>query len=144
MEDIETVMKGFRELFEELPGLQRKFMRRFHFPKMTVICLALSKGQMNGMTPQSLTEHFKVSPSAVTQVLNMVEAQGLITRSINEQDRRSLNIELTEKGRQLVAEADAQLDDNLYHLIESIGVDDAKELLRIIHKAIDVVWEESA
>jgi len=43
-----------------------------------------------------------VSYAAASKMINRLEDKGLVTRSINEMDRRSTDIHLTQKGTQMV------------------------------------------
>lgn len=58
-----------------------------------------------------------LSPSATTRLVNRLEARGLITRILCEDDRRGIYTEPTEAGRDLLAQArpthDAVLDEAL-------------------------------
>jgi DNA-binding MarR family transcriptional regulator len=45
---------------------------------------------------------FGVSYAAASKMINRLEGKGLVTRSINEMDRRSTDIRITGKGTQIV------------------------------------------
>lgn len=45
---------------------------------------------------------FGVSYAAASKMINRLEDKGLVTRSINEMDRRAADIRITEKGSQMV------------------------------------------
>ena len=51
------------------------------------------------VTQTALTEYLGIRPGSASEVLSKMEAGGLIVRQENENDRRTVNIELTEKGR---------------------------------------------
>ena len=57
-----------------------------------------------------LAEHADLAPATVAQMLESLEAHGLVTRTRSEQDRRVVLSALTERGEQLVAERHAQME----------------------------------
>ena len=59
---------------------------------------------------RDLAEHADLTPATVAQMLESLEAQGLVTRTRSEQDRRVVLSSLTERGEQLVAERHAQME----------------------------------
>ena len=59
---------------------------------------------------RDLAEHADLSPATVTQMLESLEAHGLVTRIRSDQDRRVVLSSLTERGEQLVAERHAQME----------------------------------
>ncbi|MBO0767500.1 MAG: MarR family transcriptional regulator [Solirubrobacterales bacterium] len=58
---------------------------------------------------RELATHSDLSPATVTQMLDHMEAQGLVARTRSEEDRRVVLTELTERGRNLVNERHAQM-----------------------------------
>ena len=59
---------------------------------------------------RDLAEHADLAPATVAQMLESLEAHGLVTRTRSEQDRRVVLSALTERGEQLVAERHAQME----------------------------------
>jgi DNA-binding MarR family transcriptional regulator len=53
---------------------------------------------------------FDVSYAAASKMINRLEDKGLVTRSINEMDRRAADIRITEKGTQFVRLFDIRID----------------------------------
>ncbi len=53
-------------------------------------------------TPAQIAQHIGVDRSAITRLVDRLEAKGLVLRSRENADRRSINIELTSKGRNLI------------------------------------------
>ena len=53
-------------------------------------------------TPAELARILGVDGSAVTRLLDRVEAKGFVRRALNDSDRRSLRVELTDEGRELM------------------------------------------
>ncbi len=53
-------------------------------------------------TPAQIAQHIGVDRSAITRLVDRLEAKGLVERSRENADRRSINIELTTKGKNLI------------------------------------------
>src|SRR2546421_7854763 len=53
---------------------------------------------------------FGVSYAAASKMINRLENKGLVTRSINEMDRRSTDIRITGKGTQILRLFDVRTD----------------------------------
>ena len=54
-----------------------------------------------------LAQHVSITPGAMTSRLDKLEARGLVRRVPDEEDRRVLQIELTEDGDRIWSEASA-------------------------------------
>jgi len=61
---------------------------------------AIERGHAN--TPRGVAEALDVSRTSVTGMLDRLEADHLITRTLDSADRRSFLLEVTDAGRQLV------------------------------------------
>jgi DNA-binding MarR family transcriptional regulator len=59
---------------------------------------------------RDLAEHADLTPATVAQMLESLEAHGLVKRTRSEHDRRVVLSSLTERGEQLVAERHAQME----------------------------------
>jgi len=51
------------------------------------------------VSPSMLSEHFHVQPSAITRVLNRLEASDYVERRVDPKDGRAQTIHITERGR---------------------------------------------
>lgn len=54
----------------------------------------------DGLTQRELMEKLGVQPSTLSELLAKLEAGGLIVRRVNENDRRQVNLFISERGRQ--------------------------------------------
>lgn len=63
--------------------------------------------QREPMSATTLGNSTMLSRSQVSRVLDALQERGLVERTLSTQDARSVEIALTEKGRELFAEADA-------------------------------------
>lgn len=89
------------------------------------------------LSPTRLAESLLVTSGTMTNRLDRLEQRGMITRIPNPNDRRSLDVELTEQGRKLVDEAVTRHVANEREMLAVLTKRDRTELNRITRKLID-------
>jgi DNA-binding MarR family transcriptional regulator len=101
---------------------------------------------IDAMTPRELTARLGVTASTLTGHLAALERRGHLRREVDERDRRSHRLELTDAGRSTLevcrrgfADALRALDDEL-----RIDVPQAREILRDIDRAAAEVLARGA
>lgn len=62
----------------------------------------------DGVTSRELAELMDVRPSSLTEMLDRLDKEGLVTRATDSEDRRVSRVSLTEKGRELAAKMKAE------------------------------------
>lgn len=85
-----------------------------------------------------LGKHIGVDGSAITRMLDRLEKKSLIARSSAPEDRRALQIDLTEKGQEIIARAMPMAQEAMKELTQVLSeqeVDQLKGLLRKILSA---------
>lgn len=70
-----------------------------------VLATLRRSGEIASLTPSELTSALLLTSGAMTNRLDKLNEKGFIHRKHCEQDRRSVTVELTEKGYQLVDQA---------------------------------------
>ena len=63
-----------------------------------------------GVSSRELCEILDLRPSSLSEILARAEADGLVTRAVDEADRRIQRITLSEKGQQLIADMETARD----------------------------------
>ena len=63
-----------------------------------------------GVSSRELCEFLDLRPSSLSEMLARAEADGLLTRAVDESDRRIQRISLTEKGRKVVTDMETARD----------------------------------
>src|SRR4051794_41023865 len=84
-------------------------------------------------TPGDVADLLKVSRTTVTGILDRLEADNLITRTIDPNDRRSFRIELTDAGCELVR----QIDDLRRSQLQSALATMDEASLRSLHQGLE-------
>ena len=79
-----------------------------------------------------LREKLHVVPGRMTDILTALEKKKLISRYRDNQDRRIVNVELTEAGKKEAEERRSKIHEEYRNLFEILGYEDAKELIRLL------------
>ncbi len=84
------------------------------------------------ITQRELTERLGIKPGSASEVIAKLENSGWITRTPSETDRRTADVALTEKGKQLALEAKKQR--NLWHeeMFSCLSENEKSELLFLL------------
>ena len=63
-----------------------------------------------GVSSRELCELLDIRPSSLSEMLSRAEAEGLLTRAADEEDRRVQHITLSPKGSKLISDLEAARD----------------------------------
>ena len=83
--------------------------REYPFPP-AVGRLLVCASENPGVSSRELCELLDLRPSSLSEMLSRAEADGFLTRTVDETDRRVQHISLTEKGRRAVTEMETARD----------------------------------
>lgn len=79
-----------------------------------------------------LTEQLHVVPGRVTDILNSLESKGLIERCRDEEDRRKVNVAITEMGRVQAKEMREHIAAEYRGMFQILDRKDTEELIRLL------------
>lgn len=102
--------------------------------------LAALERHPQGLKMSALSEFLIVSNGNVTGVISRLIEDGLVTRTIDREDRRSATVRLTRKGRELflkMAAANEGWMDAMFADLSDKQVDDLMRLLGQLRRSID-------
>lgn len=142
-EDMEQLQKeaSNQEFIEQLKKaiyeLKREKNRREDLHGMNVALLRMwetSCGGTKEISPSSLAEHLQLSRSMVTTILNLLEKEGYISRSISSKDRRRVAVSITEKGKLYMEKRKNSMDQLFTYIYQYLGEADSQELVRLIYR----------
>jgi DNA-binding MarR family transcriptional regulator len=93
-------------------------------------------------TPGHLAEQLHVSPQTVAGILKRLEQRGLITRSRDENDRRSFSLELSDEGKRLSNEAPSLLRDQFRNELNRLQLWEATQILATLQRVATMMSAE--
>lgn len=82
-----------------------------------------------------ISKRLHVTSPTITQLLKGLEANGLIKRHIDQDDRRAVGITLTEKGEWVTQQAEESFTATLHGLTEYLGEEQSNQLAELLFKA---------
>jgi DNA-binding MarR family transcriptional regulator len=86
------------------------------------------------LTPTQLSRSLVLTGPGMTNRLDRLEEAGLVLRTPDSRDRRSVHISLTSEGFKLIEEVTPQLADNERHLITAFDPDKARQLISLLEE----------
>ena len=96
------------------------------------------------MKVSEISKQLHVTPPTITQVLNSLEANGLIERQMDQTDRRMVSVRLTKKGELVTQQAEEAFSASINGLIEYLGEEQSNQLADLLAKAFRYFNEKEA
>ena len=87
-----------------------------------------------GVSSRELCELLDVRPSSLSEMLTRAEADGLLARAVDEDDRRIQHITLSEKGSRLIAEMKAARDLDAEKKTSCLTEEEKKQFCELCNK----------
>lgn len=94
-----------------------------------------AKAEGREMKVSEISKMMHVTSPTITQFIKGLEANGLVERHIDPNDRRSVGIALTEKGEEVARQAHEAMIANFRGLAEYLGEEQSEQLATLVHKA---------
>lgn len=104
----ESILRSLRRLTRAIDLHSKRLARHYELTGPQLICLREVLRQEIA-TPTAIARAVSLSQGTVTGILDRLERTGLITRVRSTSDKRRILVELTERGRELVAAAPSPL-----------------------------------
>lgn len=89
-------------------------------------------------TPGQLCERVDFSAARLSAIIKSLESKGYVEKNRNRKDKRSSIVEITGEGFMYFMSLRRQIVENAMTIIEKLGEDDVKQLLRIIGRLGDI------
>ena len=86
---------------------------------------------------RELADHVDLNPATVAQMLEHLEAAGLVKRTRSEEDRRVVLSVLTERGAAVVAERQAQMEPRWRAALEEFSDPELAVAARVLNRLAD-------
>jgi len=109
------------------------------FALMKQLKLREERGENGGAWLSGMGDYLRVSKAAVSQMLGALERRDLLTREPDPGNRRTIIVNLTEKGNELINDFEREFDNYLVMLIERFGEKDTREIIRLIYKFMEII-----
>ncbi|MCL2149897.1 MAG: MarR family transcriptional regulator [Dehalococcoidia bacterium] len=117
-------------------GLQQIIDSNLQGKPIALQCIAHHEANI---LPGDIANKLGVSSARVAAALNKLEDDGLITRQIDENDRRKILVSITKKGKDLAEKHQQAVTSAVSEMLQLLGEYDAKEYVRITGKLADII-----
>ncbi|ACC73146.1 MarR family transcriptional regulator [Paraburkholderia phymatum] len=88
-------------------------------------------------TPAMLSRHLGIDTGLMTRTLDKLERLGMLTRTRDQDDRRVVNLELTEAGREVALRITEIAPDVLNARLQCFTTEEFDELRRLLRKFLN-------
>ena len=102
-----------------------------------ILSVLLERGTI---TQRELQDILEVRSGSLSEILNKVEADGFIERSQSENDRRQMEVKLTEAGTEAASRLEEERGDMTSGLFSCLSGEEKKTLAELLDKLLDG-WE---
>ena len=93
----------------------------------------------NKITPSELSEKLGVSLPRIVSVLNSLEAKCLITKNIDNIDKRKTIINITEDGKKFVENRKDEAINKVAKVLEKLEDEEINEYIRLTEKIVNII-----
>lgn len=115
-------------------------MRRQYEGKASQKRILIILNESPALTQKELTERLGIQPGSASEILSKLEDTGLIVRTPNETDRRTIDLQLTEEGRALAVEAAQQRRKRHEAMFACLSEEERQTLLLLLERICED-WE---
>jgi DNA-binding MarR family transcriptional regulator len=93
--------------------------------------------RQDAMRPSELSEHLRIAPRSTTEVLDGLEAKGLVERQPDPQDRRATLVVPTARGTDVGANISSATGSDAERVFDRLSPTDRAHLARILRTLLD-------
>ncbi len=113
------ILQALRQITRAVDLHSHKLQLTLQITAPQLVCL-LAIRDTGSITATQIAEHVHLSPSTVVGILDRLEKKDFIQRTRDDNDRRQVNVTLTEQGEQLVKNAPSPLQDSLAAALQQL------------------------
>jgi DNA-binding MarR family transcriptional regulator len=113
------------------------------FVDYSVLRLLQLAGPPHRMSPSELAELVLRSSGGMTQILDRLEAAGLVARAADPSDRRKVLVALTAAGLRTAREANVGYERERERVLSELSANEIDELDRAVHRLLEVLSDRA-
>lgn len=117
------------------PGSMDKIKKSEFF--LLSVLISMNESNPMGVKVSDISTHLQITPAAVTQMINSLEASKYVERLPDPDDRRVVLVRPTEEGKQMILEKRKKFLSNFEGLVEYLGEEDSQELIRLLSMSVE-------
>lgn len=86
--------------------------------------------------PKQLAESLNLSSARIAVVLGNLEKRGLVVRTMDADDRRRINVSLTDSGKKMAKAEKKKMRNKIIQIFELMGEEDTKKFIELTTKFV--------
>lgn len=137
---LEQLNASFFRLMD-VSRFDRKCKRDWRMRDIMILKEIYTTNDSHRMTISSLAKVMKVTNAAMSQIINGYEKKGWIERVRDENDRRSVYVQVTKETVDRLKNAWLTHQERMLDFLDYLGQEDSVHLVRILDKALDYMEE---
>ncbi|CRK83282.1 MarR family winged helix-turn-helix transcriptional regulator [Neobacillus massiliamazoniensis] len=133
-ETVQKLLKAFME-FRKISWHNKKIAG--YNPSEFKVLVTIQREANEKKTEMKISEisqFLQVTPPTITQIINVLEKDGLVERTIDPDDRRAVKIKLTPEGLKVTAKARLAFSETFLGLIDFLGEEESEQLANLLSK----------
>jgi MarR family transcriptional regulator, organic hydroperoxide resistance regulator len=131
--EVDSILEATVYLYTESRRITKEVARRVELTGPQVTVLKVLEG-VGDLSLSELSERIRAQNSTVTGIIDRMEREGLVVRARSTEDRRVINIRLTDKGAKIAREIAVEPMEVFRSALESLSPDEMQELFKILTK----------
>lgn len=134
----ERILGSLRRIIRAVDLYSRYLALRYSLTGPQLVCVRhlLRHG---ATAPGTLARQISLSPATITGIVDRLEKRGLVTRERSREDKRKVEIALTEEGRRLVEQMPPPLHETFSRRLAELPVKEQEEIDRVLAKIVDMM-----
>lgn len=106
--------------------------------QLLIILKDIGSETEDGLVKMSqIKDILKVSPPAITKMIDRAEEKNLVERITKNDDKRNIYLKLTDKAIKIMEEKEQHLINSIEKFMDYLGEEDSDALIRIMEKVIE-------
>ncbi|MCA9835586.1 MAG: winged helix-turn-helix transcriptional regulator [Trueperaceae bacterium] len=132
-EKVEKFLKSFWGVRQHLFRHVTPLMEQAHGLELSEYFLLKHISEHND-TPSAIAELLQIPPHGISRKLDSLQRQGLITRTLDPQDARKRVLEMTEKGKATLHDAQKLMNEEVSQMLMVLNTAELEQLLSSLEK----------
>ena len=129
------ILQSLRRIIRAVDLHSRKLSMQHQITGPQLACLLVVNSH-GPLTVSSLARQVYLSPSTIVGILDRLEQKALVLRRRSSHDRRVVNIEITQAGRNLVCSAPSPLQETLAKALQNLPEEEQVSITKALEKIV--------
>lgn len=134
----ERILGSLRRIIRAVDLYSRYLALRYSLTGPQLVCVRhlLKHG---ATAPGTLARRISLSPATVTGIVDRLEKRGLVTRERSREDKRKVEIALTDEGRTLAHQMPPPLHEAFSRRLNELPLEEQQEIDRVLEKIVGMM-----